>query len=182
MKTAFLLFVLLILTSCKKEEKVVLKEDFVFSYESGSSFNSLRFTNDTVFMAKNYPNHYYVFYYPLQSEDIKRINVFLDNVKVSNLKEEYRQDGIVDAGTYQFQFLNRNQLIYVYGYYGEDEIIELKELNRFSSFLGELEMSKMIKFNDSTHYGMEKVYWNKDIDFGNVKRFILPDIPYDSLK
>lgn len=173
---AFLLFFI----SCTKE-KVRLHEDFVFSYDAGINFKSFKFSNDTVFMARNYPEHSHIFYYVLNENDKKRINDFLNTLKDQNFKNEYIQDGIIDAGTYQFQFLNQNQLVFVYGFNGEDEIEELKSLNKFSSFLVELEISKMIKYNDTTHYGMEKVYWNRDVDFGNIERFIIPDIPYDTI-
>ena len=171
---------ILIFVSCTKD-KVRLNEDFVFSYDNGISFKNFKFTNDTVFMAKNYPNHDYVFYLALEEDDKKHINIFLDDLKKQNFKKEYIQDGIKDAGTYQIQFFDRNRLIYVYGFNGEDEIKELKNLNKFSSFLIDLEISKMIKYNDTTHYGMEKVYWNRDIDFGNVERFIIPGISYDTI-
>lgn len=177
----YFLFIILIITSCKQEGKIHLKEDFVFSYDNGISFKSFSFKNDTVFMARNYPEHSHVYYYVLNENDKKRINVFLDTLEDQDFKKEYIQESIIDAGTYQFQFLDRNKLIYVYGFRGEYEIDELKKLNRFSSFLSELEMSKMIRYNDTTHYGIEKIYWNKDVDFGDLERFIIPDMPYDTI-
>ena len=41
----------------------------------------------------------------------------------------------------------------------------------------------MVRFNDPTHYGLDKVYWNKDINFGNVEKFLHPEpYPYDSIQ
>lgn len=179
MRFLFIAFIL-IFVSCK-EEKVRLHEDFVFSYDNGICLKSFRFKNDTVFMVRNYPEHSHVFYYVLEENDKKRINVFLDTLKDQDFKKEYIQEGIIDAGTYQIQFLDRNQLIYVYGFQGKYEIEELKKLNNFSSFLGQLERSKMIRYNDTTHYGIEKIYWNKDVYFGDLERFIIPNIPYDTI-
>lgn len=179
MRFLYIAFILIFI-SCAKD-KVRLHEDFVFSYDTGINFKNFKFSNDTVFMARNYPEHSHIFYYVLNENDKKRINDFLDTLKDQDFKKEYIQEGIIDAGAYQFQFLNQNQLVFVYGFRGKYEIEELKKLNNFSSFLGELERSKMIRYNDTTHYGIEKIYRNKDVDFGDLERFIIPDIPYDTI-
>ena len=86
-----ILFIVLSLTSCKQEEKVVLKEDFVFSYDNGISFKSFSCKDDTVFMVRNYPKYEYVFYYALENNDIDKINGFIDTLQSQVLKNEYIQ-------------------------------------------------------------------------------------------
>lgn len=175
-----LLFIVLSLTSCKQEEKVVLKEDFVFSYSDGIRLRNLKFTNDTLFITSYYPNENSVYYYELSPEDKNNINLYLDSISKIEYEEEYIQDNIYDAVEYQFQFLDRNKLIYVYGNYYN---FELKELNRLAEFIIISNNKKFIEINSSDNFKLENIYWNKYVHFGNVENFFPPEpYPYDSIQ
>ena len=64
---------------------------------------------------------------------------------------------------------------YVYGFY---ELNEIKDLNEFSDFLINFYESKMRwDLNNKVYYQGQEVYWNLDVDFGNIERFIEPE-PY----
>ena len=63
MKACFLFLTMFILISCKKEEKVILKEDFVFTTGGDVRIKSFKFINDTVFVAENYPDNNFVYYF-----------------------------------------------------------------------------------------------------------------------
>lgn len=181
MKTAFLLFVLLILTSCKQEEKIHLKENFVFTTTTKSErVLSLKFQNDTVFVAWDFPKHEMVYYFLLNEIEKDSINFFLSNLDYTKYKSEYYQQSLQDGGLNQFEFNSPFKRILVYGH---DKLDEIKDLTAFSHYLIEMYFSRRkIGLRSVVYFEGQEVYKNKDIDFGNVDRFILPDIPYDSLK
>lgn len=180
MKTANLLFVLLILTSCKKAEKVVLKEGFVFTTTTKSeNVLSLRFQKDTVFLAWNLPDNDSVYYFLLDEVEVDSINFFLNSLKFKNFKKEYYQRNLQDGRLCQFEFMEPSKRILIYGHY---DLKEIKGLSDFARYLSDLYFSKRrFGFRNTVYYEGQKTYWNKDVDFGNVDRFILPDIPYDTL-
>lgn len=142
---------------------------------------SFKFINDTVFVANHYPIKEYVYYFLLNDEQKNKINVLLDNINKRSYKSEYIQEGLRDAGSYQFDFLNKKGTIYVYGFNGSYEIEELNYINKFATFLYELEESKMRwDLNNEIYYHGYENYWNKDIDFGNLERFSEPEqIPFE---
>ncbi|SEH74695.1 hypothetical protein SAMN02927937_01185 [Paenimyroides aquimaris] len=172
---------ILIFTSCTKE-KVRLQEDFVFTSGGDARIKSFKFINDTVFVASEYPKSENVHYFLLTDEQKNKINIFLDSINKRSYKSEYIQEGLQDGGSYQFEFLNKKRTIYVYGFNGSYEIEELNYINKFATFLEELYESKMRwDLNNQVYYQGQEVYWNKDVDFGDLERFIVPDIPYDAI-
>lgn len=169
----YFLFILLIITSCKQEEKVVLQESFVYSISSESYVGFYKFLkkNDTVFNKTIYPDYPGLKYYILKRHERKRINDYLSVIETKQMDSEYVDFSVKDGFEYQFEF-DQNRIIYVY----EREDIELKFLNDFSNFLNDLNWSKDIKY-----FSNENVSKRTNIDFGNVDRFIIPDIPYDTI-
>jgi len=171
---------ILLFVSCK-EEKVRLHEDFVFSTGGDIKIKSFKFINDTVFVASEYPKSENVYYFLLNDEQKNKINVFLDSINKRSYKSEYIQEGLRDAGSYQFEFLNKKGTIYVYGFHYDYEIEELKYIGKLAGFICRLDESHRFIINNETYYPDEKLYWNRDVNFGNIKRFIIPDIPYDTI-
>lgn len=177
MRFLFIAFIL-IFVSCKKE-KVRLHEDFVFTTGGDVRIKSFKFINDTVFVAENYPDNDFVYYFLLKESEKTKINSFLDSLEFKKFNDEYYQENIVDAGSYQFEIASIAKRIYVYGSY---ELNEIKKLNEFSDFIINLDESKMRwDLNNKLYYEGYKVYWKLDVDFGNLERFIIPDIPYDTI-
>jgi hypothetical protein len=64
---------ILIFVSCK-EDKVRLHEDFVFSYDAGVRIKSLKFKNDTVFIAHSYPSKIKAYFYLIDDNEKIKIN------------------------------------------------------------------------------------------------------------
>lgn|SRR5690606_36542665 len=169
------IFCLIMLISCKYKEKVVLKEDFIFTTGGDVKVKSFKFIDDTVFVAENFPDNDYVYYFLLNDEQKNKINGFLDSLQFKEFEDEYYQENIVDAGSYQFELPKISKKIYVYGFY---ELNEIKDLNEFSDFLINFYESKMRwDLNNKVYYQGQEVYWNLDVDFGNIERFIEPE-PY----
>ncbi len=158
--------VLLLFVSCK-EKKIVLQEDFIFTSTDWGQMKSLKFVNDTVFIAYNYPQKLYVYYYLLNDNEKTKINSYLDILKVKDYNTEYIKDGLVCGSAYQFEFIERNKKIFVYG--AESEEIQL--LNSFSDYLYFVDKTKK-----------ESVYWDLDIDFGNTDVFHEPEPPMEFIQ
>ena len=170
------IFCLMMLISCKQEEKVMLKEDFIFTTGGDIGVKSFRFINDTVFVAENYPDNNYVYYFLLNDEQKNKINICLDSINKRTYKSEYIQEGVKCGGSYQFEFLNKKRLVYVYGSDFEYEREDLNYINKFATFLEELYESKMrLDLNNKAYYQGQEIYWNIDVDFGNAERFYEPE-------
>lgn len=176
MKIGVYFLILFVLISCKQEEKVVLKEDFVFTSGGEIGVKSFKFINDTVFVAKYYPDNNYVYYFLLNDEQKNKINIFLDSINKRTYRSEYIQNSLRDGWAYQFEFLNNKRTIYVYGFDDSYEIEELNYINKFATFLEELyESKRRWDLNNEVYYQGQEVYWNIDVDFGNTERFYEPE-------
>ena len=171
MNKLLFLFIMCLVSSCQQEEKIHLKEGFVFSYSDGIRLRNLKFTKDFVFITSYHPNEHSVYYYELSVDDKINLNLYLDSISKIDYEEKYIEDNIYDALEYQFQFLVTNKLVYVYGNYNN---FELKELNRVAEFIIIFNNKKLINLNN---YKLENIYWNKYVNFGNVENFFPPE-PY----
>ena len=180
MKLLFSFLALLVLLSCKQEDKVVLKEDFIFTTTTKSENTlSLRFQKDTVFLAWDLPGNDSVYYFLLDEIEMDSINFFLNSLKFKNFKEEYYQRNLQDGRLCQFEFIKPSKRILIYGHY---DLKEIKGLSDFARYLSDLYFSKRrFGFRNTVYYEGQKTYWSKDVDFGNIERFVLPNIPYDTL-
>lgn len=165
---------ILIFVSCTKD-KVRLQEDFIFTTGGDIRIKSFKFINDTVFVASQYPKKEYVYYFLLNDEQKNKINVFLDSINIGSYKSEYIQERLTHGESYQFEFLNKKRLIYVYGFHYQYKTEELKYINKFATFLCELDESHRVIRNDKALYPIEKLYWRLDVDFGNLERFFEPE-------
>ena len=175
MKLLFSFFALLILFSCKKEDKVVLKEDFVFSYTAkNEDVVSLKFINDTVFVARNFPDNDSVYYLLMEETEKIKINNFLDSLQFEKFKDVYYDESLQDGGSYQFELINRSKKIYVYGLYDLDEIKKLREFANFIS--NNYESKRVLLFTNKFRYKGQKLYWRTDVNFGDLKRILPPPI------
>lgn len=147
---------LLIMLSCKQEEKVVLKEDFVFGYGGMENLKVFKFTDDTVYISKNYPSRLKAHYYIINDYDITKINKFLSAIENVNYNKEYINDNVVDGLYYQFEFLKTKKRVYVQNY----ESIDLIILTQFADYLINL-----------SNFKEEVEHFNIKIDFGNTAVF-----------
>lgn len=173
MRFLFIAFIL-IFVSCKKE-KVRLHEDFVFSYTAkNEDVVSLKFINDTVFVARNFPDNDSVYYFLLEETEKIKINDFIDSLQFEKFKDEYYDYGLQDGGSYQFELINRSKKIYVYGLYDLDEIKKLRELAYFIS--NNYESKRVLLFTNKFRYKGQKLYWRSDVDFGDLERILPPPI------
>lgn len=171
---------ILIFVSCAKD-KVRLHEDFVFSYTAkNKDVVSLKFINDTVFVARNFPDNDSVYYFLMEETEKIKINNFLDSLQFEKFKDVYYDESLQDGGSYQFELINRSKKIYVYGLYDLDEIKELREFSYFIS--NNYESKRILLFTNKFRYKGQKLYWRSDIDFGNLERILPPPtddyIPY----
>lgn len=156
MKLLFSFFALLILFSCKKEDKVVLKEDFIFGYAGPLNLKMFKFKGDTVFVSHSYPSRIKGYFYLIDDNEKLKINEYLETIKKNNYKEEYINDNVVDGLYYQFEFLKKNNRVYVQNFESE----EVKSLSEFANYLINL-----------SEYKHEIEHNNLKIDFGNTGIF-----------
>jgi len=150
---------ILIFVSCK-EEKVRLHEDFVFSYDAGVRIKSLKFKNDTVFIAHSYPSKIKAYFYLIDDNEKIKINKFLDTIKENNYRKEYINESVDDGFSYQFEFLRNKKRVYVQNF----ESYEIKNLTEFADYLINID-----------RYKKEIEHYNLKIDFGNVDVFYPPE-------
>lgn len=158
---------LILLTSCKKEEKVVLKEDFIFGYAGPLNLKMFKFKGDTFFVSHSYPSRIKGYFYLINDNEKVKINEYLDSIKINDYKREYINDNVIDGLYYQFEFLKSEKLVYVQNFESE----QIKTLNTFAEYLIKLSSRKK-----------EIEHFNLKIDFGNLERILDPPEPaYDSL-
>lgn len=158
MRFLYIVF-LLIFVSCKKE-KVRLQEDFVFSYDAGVRIKSLKFKNDTVFIAHSYPSKIKAYFYLIDDNEKIKINKFLETIKGNNYKKEYINESVDDGFSYQFEFLRNKKRVYVQNF----ESYEIKNITEFADYLIHID-----------RYKKEIEHYNLKIDFGNVDVFYPPE-------
>ena len=158
MRFLFIAFIL-IFVSCTKD-KVRLHEDFVFSYDAGVRIKSLKFKNDTVFIAHSYPSKIKAYFYLIDDNEKIKINKFLDTIKKNNYKKEYINESVDDGFSYQFEFLRNKKRVYVQNF----ESYEIKNLTGFADYLIHID-----------RYKKEIEHYNLKIDFGNVDIFYPPE-------
>lgn len=89
MKAYFLFLTMFILISCKKEEKVVLKEDFVFGYAGMENLRIFKFKGDTVFVSHNYPSRIRGYFYLINDVEKTKINQYFDTILGKDYKSEW---------------------------------------------------------------------------------------------
>ena len=178
MNKLLFLFIMCLVSSCQQEEKIRLKEGFVFTTTTKSEkVLSLKFFKDTMFVAWDYPKNDFVYYILLNAIEIDSINYFLDNTNFNKYHKEYYQEGLRDGALRQFEFHDSNKNIIVYGYY---ELEEIRKINSFSNFISQLYFSRRKHgFRNRVYFEGQEIYWNKDVNFGNVDRFLIPEMPQD---
>lgn len=154
MRFLFIAFILIFI-SCTKD-KVRLHEDFVFSYDAGVRIKSLKFKNDTVFIAHSYPSKIKAYFYLIDDNEKIKINKFLDTIKKNNYKKEYINESVDDGFSYQFEFLKSKKRVYVQNF----ESYETKVLTEFANYLINLSDRKK-----------EIEHSNLKVDFGNTAGF-----------
>ena len=146
----------MVLISCKKEEKVVLKEDFVFGFTGMENLRMFKFKGDTVFVSHNYPSRIRGYFYLINDVEKTKVNQYLDSISRKDYKSEYINNNVVDGVYYQFEFLESKKRVYVQNFESE----EIEMLNNFANFL--------INLNDRKK---EIEHSNLKIDFGNTAIF-----------
>src|SRR5690554_4064938 len=120
MKTYFLFLVLVILISCKKEEKVVLKENFVFGYAGMENLRMYKFKGDTVFVSHSYPSRIRGYFYLINDVEKTKVNQYLDSISRKDYKSEYINNNVVDGLYYQFEFLKSKKRVFVQNFESEE--------------------------------------------------------------
>lgn len=174
----FLLVLLLfIFFSCKKQERAIVQEEFVFTTTTkNESFLSLKFQNDTVLVAWEVPRNTEVYYFVLENSEMDSINFFLDSIKNFKIESEYYDESLVDGSSSQFLFYQPMITIFIYG---DHDSKEIKQMIRFSDYLLNMYQSRRRIVNNRAKYVGQRQYWTSDIDFGNVERFQIPAPPSD---
>lgn len=164
----YFLFIILIITSCKQEEKNHLKEDFVFGYAGMQNLKVFKFTDDTVFVSPSYPARVKAYFYLIDDYEKNKINEYLDTINENNFEKEYINKNVVDGLCYQFEFLKSKKRIYVQNF--ESKKIEI--LNEFANYL-----IKVSEYKEKIEHS------NLKIDFGNTAGFFrYPEpCPYDTI-
>lgn len=156
MKACFLFLTMFILISCKKEDKVVLKEDFVFGFAGMENLRMFKFKGDTVFVSHNYPSRIRGYFYLINDVEKTKINQYLDSISGKDYKSEYINNNIVDGLYYQFEFLKSKKRVFVQNFESE----EINNLTAFADYLINL-----------SAYKQEIEHSNLKIDFGNTAIF-----------
>src|SRR5690606_18721931 len=155
------IFCLIMLISCKYEEKTILRRDFIYSFETDSFSAAYKFSKekDTVFVKQLFPEYGMIDYFILNKDEKRVINNYLVVLNKAKFEKEYADYSTKDAMSYQFEF-DKDKMIYVYN----SEVDDVLLLNKFSELL-----LRMIDRKERS------IYWNLDVDFGNLERFIEPE-------
>lgn len=159
----FLLVLLLfIFFSCKKQERAIVQEDFVFSYGGYQNLEVLKFVGDTVFLLKYYPYNKKVYFFTIDKYEVIKINSYLDSINKISFKKEYVNEFVVDGFYFQLELLKSKKRVYVRNVHS----YELEYLHSFAEFLEYIYLKKQV---------IE--YKNLDIDFGNLEKILPPPEP-----
>lgn len=159
----FLLVLLLfIFFSCKKQERAIVQEEFVFSYGGYQNLEVLKFVGDTVFLLKYYPYNKKVYFFTIDKYEVIKINSYLDSINKISFKKEYVNEFVVDGFYFQLELLKSKKRVYVRNVHS----YELEYLHSFAEFLEYIYLKKQV---------IE--YKNLDIDFGNLEKILPPPEP-----
>ena len=158
----FLVLFLFIFFSCKKQERAIVQEDFVFSYGGYQNLEVLKFVGDTVFLPKYYPYNNKVYFFTIDKYEVIKINSYLDSINKISFKKEYVNEFVVDGFEFQLELLKSKKRVYVRNVHS----YELEYLHSFAEFLEYIYSKKQVT-----------EYKNLDIDFGNLEKILPPPEP-----
>lgn len=140
---------------------------FVFSYSQENKDFSIKFTSsDTIFIQKRFPEPTEIFYSIIAESQAEKIDSFIEKFSLLKKDSIYFENNLSDGSSYKFYLIKDNNINWV-SIYGRKAP---KFLYEFGDWL--------IKLKEQLRLTQTK----KQVDFGNLNYFLLPQIDSTTLK